>query len=1484
MTVRLFLLFTFSVVLCSPVYSQIVINEFMASNSSVLFDEDGDDPDWIELWNVGADSVSLSGWRLTDDPSNLTLWKLPNLSLASGEFLVIFASGKNRKTRNEPLHTNFTLAVEGEYLALVNPDGAIIDEFAPNYPNQDVWRGNVSYGMDASSQRVFFTQPTPGEINQGGVSEFLNAVSFSVERGFYEGPFTLELTAGPGADIYYTTNGDDPTPEDGALYDGPLHINQTTTLRASSYTDSGASSDVVSHTYIFLDDVLRQTRPAGYPTAWGGNQTGDYDMDPDVVNHPDYRATIKDDLKTIPSLSIVTDKDNLFDRRTGIYLWTDNKGVEWERPVSVEWIDPNGGLEFQVNCGLRIQGGYSRSAGNKKFSFRMLFKRDYGPPTLRFKVFPDSDVDKFDTLVLRGAYNYSWHSQEGGFGSNIGKAEYIRDQFSRQTQIDMGQPGAHGTYVHLYLNGMYWGLYNLTERPDDAFSAEAIGGEKEEWDVITGGTRGINQVQVKAGNKDGFDELMRMVARREYRTAQGYEKIQNYVNLDSLIDYMLCVFFAGNRDAPTVIGGGGRPWNYYSSYQRTKTVGFFYYIWDAEWSLEEPTVNVVEFHRGRDNPALVFQSLRELPEFRMYVADRIQMHFFNGGALTAENSIERYMALANQIDRAIVGESARWGDKRFNQPRLRDPHWTNEINRILQDYLPVRSDIVLEQLRVAELFPRTAAPTFSHRGGVIGSDVSLELASVVSQEFTFDTIVDADTEWKYNQSGVDLGDAWRKPGYDDSSWGSGQSLLYVENSDLSWPKNTPLRLGETTYYFRTTFNLDASSDLNEVGAVIAPFVDDGVIIYINGEEAFRIGMPNGDVTHDTFANRTVTNAEFEGPFDLDLSLLKNGENVIAAEVHQTNANSSDIVFGLFVGISRPIDDPTQSVPVYYTLDGSDPRLEGGEISPAAVLYDSPIQISNSTRVRARAKNGDEWSAIDEANFIKQSTQGDLAFIRENLRVTEVMYNPALGSEFEYIEFFNVNETDSIALGSLAFTDGIDFRFSPNDVLPPQTYGLLTSAMDPSQLAQLRETYRLDDDALFFGPYSGRLSNSGEHVELRDQTADAQIVQFEYDDEGLWPIAADGAGHSLTPIAAASLDQMNKMLEYAGNWQASAFIGGSPAAGDSPIQPGIQLSEFLALSLEGDEDGDWIELVNASSEPISLSGYYLSDDDSDLKKWAVPTQQLGAGAFKVFTQADDFGAKGETGFGLGKDGERLYLSYEPDVAGVGRVVDAVRFQAQQPGETYGRVSGGGDWASLGPSAMEPNPARAPQLSISEFMFHPSDAQNASTSDFGEYVEIYNPTNETAPLWNERGPFRIRGGVDFDLPMGVELAPKQALVIVGFDPSIQVLKQAFLETYGAGGVDSVMAGPFQGLLANNSERIRLEKPQTFAQPDEFLAWVLIDETTYFDRAPWPMDADGSGLSLHRTKFSESGNTPVAWSAKTPSPGSVVDEVGIELWSLY
>jgi hypothetical protein len=248
---------------------------------------------------------------------------------------------------------------------------------------------------------------------------------------------------------------------------------------------------VETHTYIFLSQVLNQadTPPPGWPSLFAaddgsGPYPADYQVDPDIVNHPNYQDKIAGALQAIPTLSLVTDLPYFWDPDFGIYYNANEKdgdpGSEpdpldnkWERPVSIEWITADGSRGFGQLGGVRIHGQASRRPKNTpKHSLRLSFKKQYGPGKLDFALFDFADpVAKFDQLVLRNGGNRIWSYYDR---DQRREADYVNDEWSRRTWLQMGHLTARGTYVHLYINGLYWGLYLTTERLDEHIS----GGQK----------------------------------------------------------------------------------------------------------------------------------------------------------------------------------------------------------------------------------------------------------------------------------------------------------------------------------------------------------------------------------------------------------------------------------------------------------------------------------------------------------------------------------------------------------------------------------------------------------------------------------------------------------------------------------------------------------------------------------------------------------------------------------------------------------------------------------------------------------------------------------------------------------------------------------------------------------------------------------------------------------------------------------------------
>src|ERR1017187_2880187 len=194
----------------SAALTNVVINEFLTANinSNGLLDEDGLLNDWIEIFNRGTASVNLAGWSLTDSADQPGLWTFPATNLAAGQYLIVFASGEDRRVAGANLHTSFKLNSGGSYLGLYNSDfpPQAAHEYAPQYPEQ---RNDISYGLDNANNQRYFQLQTPGGPNSSStLTGVVAAVHFSVKHGFFNQPFNLILTTEtPGAIILYTTDG-----------------------------------------------------------------------------------------------------------------------------------------------------------------------------------------------------------------------------------------------------------------------------------------------------------------------------------------------------------------------------------------------------------------------------------------------------------------------------------------------------------------------------------------------------------------------------------------------------------------------------------------------------------------------------------------------------------------------------------------------------------------------------------------------------------------------------------------------------------------------------------------------------------------------------------------------------------------------------------------------------------------------------------------------------------------------------------------------------------------------------------------------------------------------------------------------------------------------------------------------------------------------------------------------------------------------------
>ncbi|MDB4434061.1 lamin tail domain-containing protein [Akkermansiaceae bacterium] len=1227
----------------------LVLNEILTNNQSGLEDGNGKKSDWIEIFNPNSQTINLEGFYLTDDSTIPTKWIFPAINIGSNGYLVVFASGDNAPDADANLHTNFRLTNSGEYLALVSPNGNTIEDvFSPTYPEQF---GDISYGRSSSGEFAFFTTSTPGQANNSGAPGVVKDTRFSVDRGFYDDPFALAILSDTqGAQIRYTLDGSLPTPTTGTIYTGPISISTTTNVRALA-TLPGTDwlpTNVDTHTYIFVDDVAQQPAdPAGWASDWGSDaQVGqivvsDYEMDPRVVNDTlnlrDADHSIRNALLDIPSVSITMKQLDIAtsqaDRNAGFSQSLYGTPRErFERICSVEYLLPDGSKGFQEDCKIETHGNSSRTPFRmQKHSLRLTFSSQVGAGKLNYDLFPDSTIDQFNKLVLRACFTDSWALNTWSVARyRPNDAQYLRDVWMKDSMKAMGHASGEGNFVHLYLNGLYFGLHNLTERIEDDWYAEHLGGETEDW-----------LVNSDLSNPPARWNTMLSLANQASSSDTAYDSLKDYLDLENYADYMLLHFFADSEDWPHKNG-------YAAANVDSGDGKFRFQVWDQEIALDKFSWNRYDDNRSAGTP---LQSLRQNDDFKILFADRVYRHLFDGGALTVLSASGRYLERANEIDKAIVAESARWGDVQASTPYghtplsqsgvdqdyhpplinnpiyfTREQHWVVERDNIINHYLPVLHDqsdsrSFIRELRAEDLYPSIDPPNYSQLGGVVPQDFELSLTSQdggvyyttdgsdprapgggiaatagsfgapsVASVFPYNSSdwLFLDTAVAQSTSDVVVGNGaygatdWKHPSYDDSPWTAGQAPIgkgintVTFNSDFNHGTSpfTP------TIYFRKEFNVTGASDY--VSLNFSSIQDDGIIVYLNGREIYRHNIDPGTIEFSHYANASDNEGTVIGiEHTLAAGQIQEGVNIIAVELHNRSAGSSDM------GLEMKLD-----------------ALKAAEAGNSFNLTET-----SSVKSRTRASNG-EWSALREANFIVGTPANS-----QNLIISEIMFNPAGPDEnLEFIELFNISATEALDLTNVSFTDGITYTFPTGFVIPPG--GRVVVVKNQATFAA---NYTTNGIVIAPGEFSSSLSNDGEDIVLTANDG-SPIKAFRYFTDGTpsWPSSADGFGPSMVLIDPLS----NPDPAVGSNWKSSTNNGGSPGTGEEkslPANPAEDLDgdgfNALAEYFFGTSDTEAganpmnIQVINDEIifsypfDPAATAAQAIIELSDDLNSWA-----------------------------------------------------------------------------------------------------------------------------------------------------------------------------------------------------------------------------------------------------------------------------------------
>ncbi len=915
--------------------------------------------------------------------------------------------------------------------------------------------------------------------------------------------------------------------------------------------------------------MLRQTRPDGYPTSWSGTP-GDYDMDSEIVDHPAHAGRMVDALRSLPAISLVLDPDHFLGPQ-GIYQNPRSSGPAWERPISSELIHTDGRAGFQIDSGVRITGNRSRSPANSpKHGLRLIFRSQYGAAKLEYPLFPDSPVERFDTLSIKPNAFDSWVSDNS---SQRQGATYLRDQHLRDAQRDTGHPTSHGFFVHLYINGIYWGVYNLGERPDASWAAEHFGGEKESWDAVK------NHEELVDGSLTAYRELDSL-RQQDLSNDANYAAVLDYVDAPNMIDYMIVNMFAPATD-----------WlgNYYMVRGRAPGAGFKFISWDAEYAYLGGVNNnrTLPHRRDADSPTKFYHAMRANEEFRVLFGDHVQRHLFHGGALTAESVDAGWRVRANEIELALIAESARWGDYRRSAPYRPDVEWQAENDYLLNDYIPQRTAILLGQFRDLSLYPDVDAPNYNQHGGEIepgfvarvsatggtvyytrdGSDPrdpggAISAGASIAGESDQAVLLDEGAAARAIVPTDDsLGTDWIGRDFDDETWRAGttgagferttgyENLIGLDLEDVMDGNNA-------TLYLRVPFEVEGASAVDLLRFSMK--YDDGYIAYLNGREIARRNAPV-DSQWDSRATAPHSDSQATVFEDVDVTehrdALVDGRNVLAIHGLNSSPTSSDCLLL--------------------------PRLSVSASSGDGIVLDE------TTKLRARARAAGEWSALTEAVFA----------IDPKLRVTEIQYHPAPDpdsgfeqDEFEFIELENAGD-EVLDLRDFRFDVGIEFDFSEGAV----------HEFRPGEIVVLVENVRAFasrydlGSVLVAGEYRGKLANDGERLRLVGSLGE-NVLEFDYSDA--WVPESDGLGSSLVFAAPIRGDEASPRSAWGdgANWQASREELGSPGVPETGVPTGGQLPGNLNQDghLDLSDAVSLLQLLFLGGEALPCGDQTLSD--------------------------------------------------------------------------------------------------------------------------------------------------------------------------------------------------------------------------------------------------------------------------------------------------
>ncbi len=917
---------------------QLFVNEIMVSNVdefiSPAFNFDG----WIELYNASSTAVSLAGLYLSDDATNLMKWRMP-LSVgvvpAKG-YKVIWLGSNDIAGQNAP----FELDVDGGFIHLSDENGKLI--LSQYYP---AGKERISYARTTDGGETWGNAgtATPGASNATNTfaTTQLAAPEIDTPSKLFSGSFTATVTIPAGTTLRYTTDGSLPTLTRGQTSKtGIFQINMTTNLRLRLFADGYLPSRVTTRSYI--------------------SRQRDY---------------------YLPIVSVVTDDAFINSTEIGVFQKGPNGrpgngqadncnwNMNWERPVNFSYIEADGEMVLNQDVNLEMCGGWSRAW--LPHSFKLKGSKEMGGNKhLLYPFFTQKPYIRNRTLQVRNGGNENkTRLKDAALG-------YILQTSGIDVDVQAYQP------IHEFINGEYIGVLNIREPNNKHYVYSNYGWDDEEIDQFEiGPDSGYVQ---KCGTAESFEELLTLS--ESAANSETYEELCRRIDMDEYVNYMAAEFYLGGTDWPQ---------NNVKGFAHKDNGKYRFVFFDVDFAFDSnDPFNLFEskewylfnelYPAGQERIyaqikfVTLFKNLLSNDQFRRKFIDAFCL--MGGSVYEASRATEIINMLtdrvspAMQLEKISIAGASNTIKNNLNNRLATATNYLKNYYLMNLDGTTAQSVTLASDVEAAQLLINgQQVPTGKFKGNLF-APVTLKAVAPAGYAFqgwlnvggstNTTTLKDMGSYWRYYDQGSLDEKNWTTSSYSISSWKSGAAPLGYSNT--AGIINTTIDYGSDannkrpTYYFRTTVYLSNAPAASDV-FLMDYYIDDGLVVYVNGTEAARFNMPSGTISYSTLAS-TYADQFPTGTLTLPTSLFKSGTNVIAVEVHNNATNSSDIIFDANIKLQTKGGSDS-----YYSTDAEIEMPEGSVNLMASyqLLTQQERQQQGINPVRINEISGSNNSLINE---------------------------------------------------------------------------------------------------------------------------------------------------------------------------------------------------------------------------------------------------------------------------------------------------------------------------------------------------------------------------------------------------------------------------------------------------------------------------------------------------------------------------------------